>query len=263
MLAVATILLLTQGDIWADPIIKQIYYQKKTTLSYPATRTFQFSLWLTEDGTDPEEMVWSEEKPIKMRNAYVKTYLGDTTLFDTAVDFSEQYWVQVDRWKQSTSTWVPVGKRDRLTVVHNSLWSEKAGTATTADSTNGLFHKRVFFGPSGVDGTVIARAFPFAEGHFDLEQTSSIGIFRLRNVISLLGSFTLSYVYYLNGVRSAGTVVADATMNIDTTGAATPRDFKLLFGRAGCCADEEQMTEVHLFYVNTWSGWVISPYSQP
>ncbi len=111
---------------WADPVTKEIYYQKRTTLSYPATRTFRFSLWLTETGgTDP---IWSEQKPVTMTNAYVKTYLGDTTLFDTVpVYFSQQYWVQVDRWKASSSTWVPVGSRDPLGVVPYALYSESSG----------------------------------------------------------------------------------------------------------------------------------------
>ena len=131
ILAAVAILLLTQGELWADPIIKEIYYQKKTTLSYPVTRTFRFSLWLTEDGTDPTDMVWSEEKQVKMTNAYVKTYLGDTTLFDTVpVNFFEQYWVQVDTWKAKTSTWVPVGTRDLLGVVPYALHSESTGSKT-------------------------------------------------------------------------------------------------------------------------------------
>jgi hypothetical protein len=128
MLAAVTIFLLIQGGLYADPVIKEIYYQKKTTLSYPATRTFRFSLWLTETGTDPSYMVWSEPKQVSMTNAYVKTYLGDTILFDTVpVDFSQQYWVQVDRWNAKKNTWVPVGSRDRLGVVPYTLHSESGG----------------------------------------------------------------------------------------------------------------------------------------
>ena len=126
ILAAVAILLLIQGELWADPIIKEIYYQKKTTLSYPATRTFRFSLWLTDTGGT--DSVWSEEKQVKMTNAYVKTYLGDKTLFDTVpVDFSQQYWVQVDRWKASSSTWVPVGPRDLLGVAPYAMWSQTTG----------------------------------------------------------------------------------------------------------------------------------------
>jgi hypothetical protein len=152
ILAAAAILLLIQGEPWADPVIKEIYYQKKTTLSYPATRTFRFSLWLTETDTDPSYMVWSEPKQVKMTNAYVKTYLGDTTLFDTVpVDFSQQYWVQVDRWNAKKSTWVPVGSRDRLGVVPYALYSETssggggggitevtAGSGLTGGGTTGI-----------------------------------------------------------------------------------------------------------------------------
>lgn len=122
LLAGVVILLLIQGELWAKPIIKRIYYQKETTLSYPATRTFRFSFWLTSTGgTAP---IWSEEKQVNMTDAYIKTYLGDTTLFDKVpVDFSQQYWVQVERWRASDSTWVRVGPRDRLGVVPYALWS--------------------------------------------------------------------------------------------------------------------------------------------
>jgi hypothetical protein len=125
ILAAVAILLLIQGELWADPIIKEIYYQKKTTLSYPAIPTFRFSLWLTETGTDPADMVWSEEKQVKMTNAYIKTYLGENPTLD-GIDFSQQYWVQVDRWKAKTSTWVPVGLRDPLGVVPYALYSESS-----------------------------------------------------------------------------------------------------------------------------------------
>jgi len=61
---------------WADPVIREIYYQKKTTLTYPKTYTFRFSLWTDETSTDPLEMVWSEEKPVVMKSGTIKTYLG-------------------------------------------------------------------------------------------------------------------------------------------------------------------------------------------
>ena len=79
---------------WAAPVIKEIYYQKKTTLTYPKVYTFRFSLYDAESGGG---VIWSEEKPMNMTNATIKTYLGEITPFDL-VDFSQQYWVQVDRW---------------------------------------------------------------------------------------------------------------------------------------------------------------------
>jgi hypothetical protein len=81
----------------ADPVIKEIYYQKKTSLAYPATYTFRFSLWDAEVGGNE---VWFEEKPLKLTNNLIKTYLGDLEPLDS-VDFSLQYWVQVDQKRKT------------------------------------------------------------------------------------------------------------------------------------------------------------------
>jgi len=102
----------------ADPVIKEIYYQKKTSLAYPATYTFRFSLWDAEVGGNE---VWFEEKPLKLTSNLIKTYLGDIEPLDS-VDFSLQYWVQVDR-KKKDGTYVPVGVRQTLGVVPYALFS--------------------------------------------------------------------------------------------------------------------------------------------
>jgi len=95
---------------WGEPIAKEIYYQKKTTLAYPATYTFRFSLWDTGDvGTGVS--VWEEEKQVKITSALIKTYLGTVTPLDPA-DFSEQLWVQVER-KKKDGTYVVLGIRDK------------------------------------------------------------------------------------------------------------------------------------------------------
>jgi hypothetical protein len=76
---------------WAEPIAREIYYQKKTTLAYPATYTFRLSLWDT--GTvDTGVSVWEEEKEVKITSALIKTYIGTVTPLDPA-DFTEQLWV--------------------------------------------------------------------------------------------------------------------------------------------------------------------------
>lgn len=93
----------------AAPVDQQIQYSKKTTLTYPRTYTFRFSLWDDETlGTE----VWSEEKAIRLTSATIKTRLGDSTPLE-ATDFSEQLWVQVERKKPDLS-YVVLGKRDRL-----------------------------------------------------------------------------------------------------------------------------------------------------
>jgi len=108
----------------AETAIKQIYFTKKTSLNYPATYTFRLSLWDSE--TEGNE-AWSEEKPIKLTGATLKTYLGDEISLET-VDFSEQYWVQVER-RKGDGTYVLIGQRDVLAMVPYAFWS-----ATSSES---------------------------------------------------------------------------------------------------------------------------------
>ena len=95
------------------PIEKKLYYTKKTTLTYPKTYVFKFSLWDTDIGG--EIPVWEEEKPLKLTSATIKTYLGDRESLD-GVDFSQQLWIQVERMKPD-GTYLVIGPRDRFQVV--------------------------------------------------------------------------------------------------------------------------------------------------
>ena len=104
---------------WADPVIREIYYQKKTTLAFPRTYTLLFSLWDAEAGGTK---VWDEEKRVMLTSSTLKTYLGDATPLN-AEEFMAQLWVQVER-KKGDGTFQQVGTRDRLGVVPYALWSE-------------------------------------------------------------------------------------------------------------------------------------------
>jgi len=103
----------------ADPVENQIHYVKKTGLAHPHKYTMRFSLW---DAPTGGSEVWFEEKEIALKGPNIKTYLGDTTTLD-GVDFSQQLWVQVERWKASTSTWVVVGLRDTFSTVPYAAWA--------------------------------------------------------------------------------------------------------------------------------------------
>jgi hypothetical protein len=110
---------------WGEPIAKEIYYQKKTALTKPATYTFKFSLWDTGDvGTGVS--VWEEEKQVKVTSALIKTYLGTVTPLDPA-DFSEQLWVQVER-KDKSGSYGVIGIRDKLTASPYSMSSLESGS---------------------------------------------------------------------------------------------------------------------------------------
>jgi hypothetical protein len=144
-------LLFVVGFVQADLVENLIQYSKKTTLNYPKTYTMKFSLW---DAETLGNSVWSEEKQIKLTSSKLTTYLGDATTL-AGVDFSQQLWVQVERWKASTSEWVPVGLRDTFSVVAYAAWAlSPAGPAGATGPTGptGLTGAAGATGPTGPTG---------------------------------------------------------------------------------------------------------------
>lgn len=113
-------LLLAVTSLCAEPVKKELYYEKKTNLNFPAKCTLRFSLWNLESGGDEAvNMVWEDADVVmKLKSSKIQYYLGSNPLAPLlGVDFTQQLWVQVDWWKKKTGTWVPIGVRDRLGVV--------------------------------------------------------------------------------------------------------------------------------------------------
>ena len=100
----------------AESVSKKIYYEKKVFLS--GIQNFKFSLWDSE--TEGIE-IWSEEKPLKLKGGVVSTYLGEINSLD-GLDFSRQYWVQVERIKLGP-IYVLLGTRERFAVVPYAMWT--------------------------------------------------------------------------------------------------------------------------------------------
>ena len=124
--------LLVGMSAWGADVPQELYFTKNTTLTADATYTFRFSLWDDETGGGE---VWSEEKRVELSGTTIKTYLGDATLGGVGgVDFSQQYWVQVERRKNNGDL-VPMGtKRTRFAVVPYARWSaNSSGGATIAE----------------------------------------------------------------------------------------------------------------------------------
>src|SRR3990170_2964620 len=94
--SLALLLLVAVNLAWSAPVELQLYYTKKTTYLPSATDIFRFTLWDDETGGTK---VWEEEKSIDLSGNLIKTYLGDTNPLDD-VDFSQQYWIQVERKKR-------------------------------------------------------------------------------------------------------------------------------------------------------------------
>jgi parallel beta-helix repeat protein len=134
------------GTGFASPVSQQIYFTKDTTgsvLTYPATYTLRFSLWnVGSGGTEPNE-VWWEIKKIKMTSATLSTYLGSITdpgfrsdLLGV-LDFSRQYWVQVEK-DNGNGTYTVIGTRTKLNVVPYAMWSAQGGDVTSVAAGEGL-----------------------------------------------------------------------------------------------------------------------------
>ena len=120
-LVMGLFVLLVGMSAWGADVPQELYFTKNTTLTASATYTFRFSLWDDETGGGE---VWSEEKRVELSGTTIKTYLGDATLGGVGgVDFSQQYWVQVERRKNNGDL-VPMGtKRTRFAVVPYAMWA--------------------------------------------------------------------------------------------------------------------------------------------
>ncbi len=107
-----------------------IPYTKKTSLAYPRNYTLRFSL--CDDPVAGTCAYWSEEKTVYMSSSKIKTYLGDTVAL-SGVDFSQQYFVQVEK-KKANGSYKVIGARDMLGVVPYALWSASSDSVLPGGS---------------------------------------------------------------------------------------------------------------------------------
>jgi len=138
-------LLLSATVAWAVPVTQQIPFTKTTTLAVPDTYTFRFSLWdIATGGTAGANRAWWEIKDIAMTTKTLTTNLGSVAAAAkrsgplAGVDFSEQYWVQVERLGSDGTTWQAVGKRTKFNVVPYAMWSAQGGDAISVIAGGGL-----------------------------------------------------------------------------------------------------------------------------
>ena len=118
---VLLILLVAVTSALAIPI-EQIPYTKKTTLPYPNNYVLRFSLCDEPVWGAGDCSYWSEEKIVPMNSAKIITSLGDTVPL-SGLDFSRQYYVQVERKKGDGTYKILATTRDMLSVVPYAMWS--------------------------------------------------------------------------------------------------------------------------------------------
>ncbi len=132
VLLVSLFLLVSISMAFATPVQQTIPYTKKTTLAFPKDYTLKFSL--CDDPVAGICSYWEEEKIVSMTGSKIKTNLGDTVPF-TGVDFSQQYYVQVEK-KKKDGTYKMVGARDMLGVVPYAMWSLTGGSGGSGGVTS-------------------------------------------------------------------------------------------------------------------------------
>jgi hypothetical protein len=143
-LIVIVFVVLCAGSVLADPATQQIPFTRETTLDVPADYTFRFSLWdVVSGGAETPNRVWWEEKTLSLADPTINTFLGSVT--DPAqrsgylgdVDFSQQYWVQVEK-REANDTYTVLGSRTMFTMPPYAMWSAQGGNVTSVIAGNGL-----------------------------------------------------------------------------------------------------------------------------
>ena len=160
--------LLIAAVSWARPVTPQISFSKETDLS-PAIYTFRFSLWdVPSGGGEETNRIWWEVKNIELLTETLTTNLG--SVFDNKkrsgplrdLDFSEQYWVQVEKLEADGVTYTPVGGRTKLTIVPYAFWSAQSGGVTSLTAGDGLMEDSpvgdvtIWIKPGGVTNPMLA-----------------------------------------------------------------------------------------------------------
>jgi hypothetical protein len=123
------------------PVAREVPFAKKVSLTRPKSYTFIFSLWDADGVLAPGTAVWYEEKTIKLTSAVLSTQLGSVNPFTNGVggvpvDFSQQYWIQVERVVTPTKNAL-VGGRTRLNATAVALWSASSPVVSSGWVTAG------------------------------------------------------------------------------------------------------------------------------
>jgi Collagen triple helix repeat (20 copies) len=122
-LVMGLFLLSVVASAWGqgEPVTQEVYFTQKTTLTAGEDYTFRFRLY---DAETAGNWVWEDEKLVTLSGTTIKTYLGPLD----GVDFSQQLWVQVERYRPKFGDYLVVGQRTEFGVVPYAMWAV-SGTA--------------------------------------------------------------------------------------------------------------------------------------
>jgi hypothetical protein len=147
-LVMALFLLSVVVSAWGADVVQEIYFTKKTTLAADGTFTFRFSLW--DDETSGSQLWW-EQKQIKLSGQTIKTYLGDVEPLE-GTNFTEQLWVQVEKYNPKKDNYVLQGERTMFSVVPYAMWAISPSGLQGATGATGATGETGAQGPIGLTG---------------------------------------------------------------------------------------------------------------
>lgn len=122
LITILALVLISGTKAWAGPPLPQIRYTKTTSLAFPATYTFRFSLW-DNPAAGQGSRLWQEVKTLRLTGKTVGTFLGDSALSPLTPElFAEQLFVQTEV-RLTSGVYKVLGARERLGAVPYALWS--------------------------------------------------------------------------------------------------------------------------------------------
>ncbi|HWR96786.1 MAG TPA: putative metal-binding motif-containing protein, partial [Candidatus Methanoperedens sp.] len=108
----------------AAELLREIPYVKKVSLLNNLLYTFRFKLMDNATGGD---VVWGERAKVRVLSGQIKHFLGSVDASFGDLDFTQQYWVEVE-YLFAPGKWRTLAGRDRLELAPYALWSVSGAT---------------------------------------------------------------------------------------------------------------------------------------
>jgi hypothetical protein len=120
------------APVAAEPVARPLLTKTATKLPFPATYQFRFSLWDGPTGDAGATEAFAEEARIRITSAAVTHALGSVDAAGwAAVDFSRQFYLQVERYRAGIPV-LATPQRVKLQIVPYALWSASADVGSVS-----------------------------------------------------------------------------------------------------------------------------------